>query len=306
MIINIGGIGTEIVKNLVLGGINTIELLDSSTIKEEDFASQFFLPNDDSIIGKTKLPVIIDKIMDLNKRVNLSINTTPLEAIEESYFLKFDLILGTELEKYDILRLNGISRKLKIPLYVAGLHGMFGYILTDLIEHESVSEKDSGNQLRIVGSKVSGGKTITDVKFDEATRKETVTVLDEFCSLENVFGSEELPKQLNRRQLKKLSSALPLIFALFELGRREVNRDELHKKVLLVCDRLKLPTSVITEEYLQKFVNQAYTEFSPVAAILGGTLAQDVIQYLSRRESPINNVLVLDSLRSEMPIYLLT
>ena len=42
LVINLGAIGSEIVKNLVLGGINTIEILDNSTIQPQDFAAQFF------------------------------------------------------------------------------------------------------------------------------------------------------------------------------------------------------------------------------------------------------------------------
>lgn len=44
LVINLGAIGSEIVKNLVLGGINTIEILDNSTIQPQDFAAQFFYP----------------------------------------------------------------------------------------------------------------------------------------------------------------------------------------------------------------------------------------------------------------------
>lgn len=53
------------------------------------------------------------------------------------------------------------------------------------------------------------------------------------------------------------------------------------------------------------FSRCAFTEFAPISAIVGGTVAQDVIQYLSGKESPINNVLILDSITLEMPIYLL-
>lgn len=312
LIINLGGLGTEILKNLVLGGINSIEILDGSTIKEEDFASQFFLPNDDSLVGTLKLPAVIDNVKDLNNRVDLTINTSSLNDIfqDPSYFSKFDLIIATELTKSEILNLNKHTRKLNVPLYVGGLHGMFGYILTDLIQHHSVSEKDAGNIPRMVDTKLSRNKVITKVERNEETKKESVTILDTFAPLSTIFESKELLGQLNKRQMKRLSASLPLIFTLFEVNKPSnpediVNKKELEKISKEICSNFGIPDTCINDEYLDYFCNQAFAEFSPSAAILGGCLAQDVIQFLSKKESPINNVLILDCIKMEMPIYLL-
>lgn len=312
LVISLGAVGTEVVKNLVLGGVNTIEILDGSTVKEEDFAAQFFLPNDDSIVGQLKLPLVIDKIKDLNNRVHLSINTNPLETLlsDPLYFGKFDLIIATELNKNHILSLNEITRSLNIPLYIAGLHGMFGYILTDLISHTAESEKDLGSQPRQANTKINRVKTITNVKQDVANSKEIVTIVDEFVPVKQIFTSHELPNQLNRRQMKRLSSALPIIFSLFDFERPKdpedvVDVEELKLALKKTCETLHIPTLVITDEYVELFSQQAFAEFAPASAILGGCLAQDAIQFLSKKESPINNCLILDSLKSEMPIYLL-
>ena len=57
LVINLGAIGSEIVKNLVLGGINTIEILDNSTIQPQDFAAQF-LPNNDEEVNEKVMEVV--------------------------------------------------------------------------------------------------------------------------------------------------------------------------------------------------------------------------------------------------------
>lgn len=301
---------TEIVKNLVLGGINSIEILDGSTIKEEDFAAQFFLPNDDNIIGQPKLQHAISSIKELNPRVKLLVNTSLLQELHPSYYKNFDLVVATELTKADILEVNKITRGLGIPLYVAGLHGMFGYVFTDLIKHESKVESERGNQLREANTKINPVKTITDVQLREKDNKEVLTIVDEFSPLEDIFSSAKLTQQLNRRQLKRLSGALPLIFSLFEFKKQEdpeatIDILELTAVLLKVCEGFGLPHTVVNEEYLKLFSQQAYTEFAPVAAILGGIIAQDVIQYLGRKESPINNCLIFDAVQSEIPIYYL-
>lgn len=316
LVINLGAVGGEVVKNLVLGGINTLEILDSSKVKEEDFLAQFFLPNNDDIVGQLKLPVVIEQIKDLNNRVNLSANTSSLSSIfsdsqeTNNYLAKFDLIIGTELAKSEMLTLNEYTRNLNIPLYVCGLHGMFGYIMSDLIHHTATSEKDAGNQPREPNTKINRCKTITNVDYNKEENKEIVTIVDEFIPILEIFKSKELPKQLNRRQMKRLSAAFPLIFALFDIPRLEnpedtIDIEELRNKLKEVCAQFEIPETVINDEYLRLFSNQAYTEFSPVSAILGGCLAQDVIQFLSKKESPLNNCLILDAVKSEMPIYLL-
>lgn len=307
LVVNLSAVGTEVVKNLVLGGVNSLEILDSSTVKEEDFLAQFFLPNDDSIIGQLKVPHAITQIRELNNRVKLTANTGVLLEMPREYFAQFDLVIATEISKQEMLAINKETRALNIPLYVAGMHGMFGYILTDLVRHESQLEKDIGNQPRVAGTKINRKKTITNVEYNPTTNKENVTIVDDFVILQDLLVSEELPKQLNKRQMKRLSAALPIIFSLFEVQRtlEDIDIELLRKLLLETAEKLKIPTSVITQEYLELFSRQAFAEFSPVAAVLGGSLAQDVIQFLSKKESPINNCLILDGIRSEMPIYLL-
>lgn len=297
----------EVVKNLVLGGINSIELLDNSSIKFEDYGAQFFLPNDDSKIGQLKLPNVIDSIKDLNNRVEIKINTQDVNKLldnEPSFFKNFDLIVATELEKRQILKLNKVTRDFKRPLYVTGSHGLFGYIMADLIENLSESEKDVGNQLRTAGTKLSLGKSIIKSELNLSKDKELVTILDKYNLIDKIFESELLPQQLNRRQLKRLSPAIPLILALLDMNRNhDIDPIELKDKAIEVCKKIKIDQGIITDLYVENLTRQGFTEFSSSSAILGGCLAQDIIQFLGKKESPINNVLILDGLRAEMPIF---
>lgn len=45
-----GGVGAEMAKNIILGGVHSVTLLDSSTVSELDAAYQFLAPRDS--IGK--------------------------------------------------------------------------------------------------------------------------------------------------------------------------------------------------------------------------------------------------------------
>lgn len=308
LVINLGALGTEIVKNLVLGGISSIEIVDDSCVKEEDFAAQFFLPKQDSIIGTPKLPHVLPAIKELNTRVDISINTQGLGVLLEDYVESFDLIVATELSKRDLIHVNHLTRSRQVPLYAAGLHGMFGYIFADLIRHESTKVYEKGNQPRVAGSAINEVKTIVSVV--EADEDETVTVADEYFPLEQMFGSRKLARQLNKRQMRRLSPAVPLVFALFDVDKPAspadlVDKAALKQKALEVCHTFLLAESVISDEYLEYLSTQAFAEFSPVAAVLGGVLAQDIIQYYSKKDSPINNCLVFDGVQMELPVYFL-
>ena len=53
------------------------------------------------------------------------------------------------------------------------------------------------------------------------------------------------------------------------------------------------------------FLGNASAELSPVAAVLGGTLAQDAINVLAKMEQPVQNMLVFDGDISAAPILVL-
>jgi len=64
-----GGLGTEIAKNLALGGVKHIYLYDNSLITKEDLETGFYFSNDD--IGKIRSNVLKSKIQDLNQYVTV-------------------------------------------------------------------------------------------------------------------------------------------------------------------------------------------------------------------------------------------
>lgn len=309
LVINLGAAGTECVKNLVLGGLNSIEILDDSVVKEEDFTAQFFLPNDDSTVGKLKLPLVVDKIKELNTKVDLSINTSSLDdaLADPDYFKKFDFIVATEITKDQIIQLNEITRNFNIPLHVSGMHGFFGYILVDLIEHTSYNEYNQSSVPRKVNVDLSRNKKMIASKPDPQKKVDVVTIKDVFSPFKSIFLSQEIPKYSSRRELQKCT-VLPIIFALFDIPRPlnpsdVVDVHQLRKRVEETYKTLNLPMTSFSEEYIHKLSQQAYTEFSPTAAILGGTLAQEVIRFLSKNYSPMNNVVILDAMKAVMPIY---
>jgi ubiquitin-like 1-activating enzyme E1 A len=67
--------------------------------------------------------------------------------------------------------------------------------------------------------------------------------------------------------------------------------------------RLDLPLENTDPAFAISFLDNVDAELSPVAAILGGMIAQGVINYLGKREQPLQNFLVFDGDKMSAPIY---
>lgn len=50
LVINVGSLANEIIKNIVLAGIGSLTILDSNIVTESDLGAQFFLEESD--VGK--------------------------------------------------------------------------------------------------------------------------------------------------------------------------------------------------------------------------------------------------------------
>ena len=68
---------------------------------------------------------------------------------------------------------------------------------------------------------------------------------------------------------------------------------------------LGLPDETLRSEILRKFLQNLGSEMAPVTAVLGGQLAQDVINVLGHRQQPIQNMVLFDGDTMEAPMYAL-
>lgn len=304
LVVNLNGVGTEIVKNLTLSGVGAIELLDPSVVSENDLSAQFFLSEED--LGKQKLEAVEPKIRDMNPRVNLTINTSKFEQLDTEYFKKFQLVIANNISAKELIKLNSITRDLKISLYTTTTHGLYGYFFNDLILDVSNFTKKKMPIARKIGP-ISKNQEILKVttSHNKETNEvfETFTLKSKYHKFEDAIRSTNL-NDLTKRAKKNVSPLLSIFFALheFDLEDIEITTDALKTRANEISKKLGL-NEIADESYFTKVVTQLNTDISPVAAILGGSLAQDVINYISKKEIPVNNFLILDGDNFTMPIY---
>ena len=75
----------------------------------------------------------------------------------------------------------------------------------------------------------------------------------------------------------------------------EPNINKFFQLVEKLSNALFLPSSIVTLEKTSEFVSQIQgQDLSGVAAIVGGILAQDVLNVLAGRQPPLKNWLIFD------------
>jgi len=62
-----------------------------------------------------------------------------------------------------------------------------------------------------------------------------------------------------------------------------------------------LPADFVNSEYVNQLTANATSELSPVCAILGGILGQEVIKVLSGKEDPLSNFFFYNALAARNP-----
>ncbi|SCU97506.1 LAME_0F19900g1_1 [Lachancea meyersii CBS 8951] len=306
LVVNLGALGTEITKCLVLSGVGSLSLIDSHDVDSQDLESQFFVGKTD--VGSKRLDAAAPRIQDMNPRVELYFDKDDFRDKPDSYFQQFNLIVATDLHSADIMKLNAISRRFNLPLFVAGLNGLSGYIFVDLIQFDATDEKLKSSVATPLKQVSQNREVIEVIEFlNEEQNKvyEKIVTRNIYSPFEKMLQEGTLKGKLTRRQLKRLTNAVPLTLALLTYadGAAVISPPELREKAAEKCSQLGLPSENLQETYIEQFAEQAGLEFAPVAAVVGGAVAQDVINILGKKQSPLNNFIVLDGITLDMHIF---
>lgn len=137
LVINLGALANEVVKNIVLAGIGSLTILDSHSVTPQDLGAQFFI--EDTDIGKNRATAAQHRIQKLNPRVHVTVDENSQVSIQSSvtpqWLENFDIIVATELCYDDLVHINNAARVAERKFYAGGLIGFYGYVFTDLVEH---------------------------------------------------------------------------------------------------------------------------------------------------------------------------
>ncbi|OBS20842.1 hypothetical protein FPOA_07182 [Fusarium poae] len=314
LLITIKALANEIAKNLVLAGVGSLTLLDSATVTEADRGAQFLLPDDEDVIGKNRAQVASVALRKLNPRVHIHVDEEGVKTKGPSYFAAYDIVIATDLDPESFNIINTATRLNYKAFYAAGCHGLYGFIFSDLIEHDYVIQRDLGNVPTATGTETRT-RSIVDVQTRKEGPKtiESVTKRELYSTWFLASDVAVLPTEYtqSKRRLKSVTPALSCLRALWEFmqlqnGRVPSTREDLKMFTQIATQKHKalgLPSETLRPEFLRSFLQNLVSEISPVSAILGGQLAQDVINVLGQTQQPIQNMVVFDGNTMEALMY---
>ncbi|KAI2615466.1 hypothetical protein GGR54DRAFT_290727 [Hypoxylon sp. NC1633] len=313
VLITMKALANEIAKNLVLAGIGSLTVVDDQLVTEADLGSQFFLSEEN--IGQNRAEAAVRRIQRLNPRVKVIADSGSIMTKGASFFGNFDIVIATDVSPTLLTFINTATRLHNRQFYAAGTYGFYGYIFCDLIEHDYVLQRDKPNVPTTIGPETrtrsiikvenqkEGGKTIEKVQKREL-----------YSTWDLASETSQLPPEYNKskRRLKAVTPALSCLRALWAFQQVHDNRLPDHNKQDLEAftrsatqhhQFLSLPADTLRSEFLRSFLQNVGGEIAPVTAILGGQLAQDVINVRGQRQQPIQNMVVFDGERMEAEMY---
>ncbi|KAF9778751.1 hypothetical protein BJ322DRAFT_1102092 [Thelephora terrestris] len=281
LVLTIRGLATEVVKNIVLAGVGKLIIADNEEVKEEDLGTGFFFRDED--VGRKRVDAARPRVESLNPLVAIEAVSEYSDESLVKLIEQVDLVCMTEETRENIVRLNETCRSLGKKFYAGGVYGLLGYIFCDLQEHEFISPDRSGK------------KDAKNVKL-----KSRFTSLREALEWRWNLKAKREAKEINPHLIFTL-------LALWEFQQR--HEGELPSQMEQAAELESIQATLINERVANKSIlkgssepliaslsTTAAHEFSPVCAVVGGALAQDILNALSARESPVSNLFVFDGM----------
>lgn len=189
------GLGVELAKNVVLGGVKSLHIHDPENTKTSDLSSQFFLRDDD--VGKNRAEATAPRVAELNPYVPVKVLLGELTAESLS---QFQVVVLTNSSLDEQLRVNEYTHTQGIYFISAQTLGLFGQVFCDFGEAFTIHDATGENPISTMVSMISND--------DEGV----VTCLDEtrhglesgdFVTFQEVEGMSEL-NECNPREVKVL------------------------------------------------------------------------------------------------------
>lgn len=150
LISGLGGLGVEIAKNVILGGVKSVTLHDTANCEITDLSSQFYLIESD--IGKNRATACCQRLSELNNYVPTKSYTG---ALTEEYLHQFRVVVLTTASDKEQKRIAEIAHRNNIALIIADTKGLFAQIFCDFGDCFTVYDTNGGSPLSTMVSCIS-------------------------------------------------------------------------------------------------------------------------------------------------------
>lgn len=153
LISGLSGLGVEIAKNVILGGVKSVTLHDTAPTTLQDLSSQYYLAQDvEKALGQNRAEACCSQLSDLNAYVPTRAYTGELT---EEYLLKFRCVVLTETEYSEQLRIARICHANNIAVIIADTRGLFAQVFCDFGQEFVVFDRDGASPLSTIVASIS-------------------------------------------------------------------------------------------------------------------------------------------------------
>lgn len=275
-------------------------ILDHEILTKEDNVSSFLAPTDK--VGQNRAQASLERLKQRNPMVEISADEANLDSKDKDFFKNFDVVIVTNYPKDVTIKVNNFCRELNVKFFAGDIFGFFGYSFMDLVKHEFVEEE----------IKAVDGDAKKDEKDDEPKAKKAKVEEEEtkmvkksmdFVALDDALKVDWTVDSYAKR-IRRMDPSFFVLQILMEFQSREgcsprVENRKADLELLTslrssIISKYSLPEKKIPEEILPML----FSELSPVAAIVGGVLGQEVIKVISNKDSPHNNFFLYNPLES--------
>lgn len=340
LISGINGLGAEIAKNVILGGIKNIVLHDTNNCTFDDLSSNFYL--NESLLGQNRIEASINMFKQLNSNVNVSAYTG---VLNEEYIKQFSVVILVNHKLEESIRINNITHKYGIKFITTSSHGLMFQIFNDFCDHQ-IKDTD-GEQIKtglIANISKEENCIITCHEQHHLTNDTIIKIngpsgMNEICDKEYVikyidqksFGIKEdttnftdyisggsfvQVKETVNTKFKSLTESLKepdfLMINFLNFDRHlnlhacwkalhDSNDDGDNKDN--IKELAKKYYNDLNEDDADKFIHCVGTNLSPIDSICGGMVAQEIIKACSNKYTPIYQWLYYDAFECLPPNY---
>lgn len=348
LISGLGGLGVEIAKNVILGGVKSVTLHDSSATTLSDLSSQFYLSEKD--VGKNRAEVSHAHLSQLNPYVSTKSYTGELN---KEFIEKFRVVVLTNSSQEEQLAISEITHANNIALIIADTRGLFAQVFCDFGKNFVVVDTTGENPVSVIiagvtkeaesvvtcldetrhgfedgdfvtFSEVQGMTQLNGIEprpvkvlgpytfsigdtstFDEYVRGGIATQVKQPKTLEFLPLAEALKQpEFLITDFAKFESPAQLHLAFFTLSKFVKSYGQLPKpwsvadadKFVALAEEIKLNDTEPDEKLLKLFAKTCAGNCSPINAVIGGVVGQEVMKACSGKFHPIFQWLYFDAI----------
>ncbi|XP_043936660.1 ubiquitin-like modifier-activating enzyme 1 [Protopterus annectens] len=178
------GLGVEIAKNVILGGVKSVTIHDQGVAQWVDLSSQFYLREED--LGKNRAEVSLPRLAELNTYVPVS---AYMGQLTKDYLHQFQVVVLTASSLEEQLWIGEFCHCKGIKFICADSKGLFGQLFCDFGDDMVVTDANGEQPLSAMISMITKDNPGVVTCLDEARHG---FESGDYVTFTEVQGMEEL------------------------------------------------------------------------------------------------------------------